>query len=260
MLKSPRKINAVIISDIHLSDSRPDISQCFDNFLSQVARTSRQLYILGDLFDVWVGDDDRSPLARATMDSLARLSDRGVDIYLQRGNRDFLLGKAFCRRVGAQLLPPEAPLRVGRHRILAMHGDLLCTDDKGYQRLRKCLHNPVSSRILLCLPLFVRHAIARGLRRRSKMAGQQKTAATMDVNLQTVADTLQRHGRNTLVHGHTHKPASHSLLLAQRKPGMRWVLGDWHKMCWWLELGGDIRLCRAALDDPDPLCLGLSGD
>lgn len=217
----------LFIADLHLSTDEPAITAGFLRFLAGDARKADALYILGDLFEVWIGDDDPNPLHRDIAAALRSLTDTGVPCYFIHGNRDFLLGKRFAHACGMQLLPQECVLDIDGYRLLIMHGDTLCTDDAGYQAFRARVHTPWIQRVFLTLPLFFRRRIAARMRERSKAANGHKSMDIMDVNASAVLEAFARHRVQWLIHGHTHRPAIHELNV-NGKPAWRCVLGAWH--------------------------------
>ncbi|MBL4834054.1 MAG: UDP-2,3-diacylglucosamine diphosphatase [Pseudomonas sp.] len=223
----------LFISDLHLQPERPDITRAFLHCLESRAREADELYILGDFFEVWLGDDEQSPLATEVINSLAKLSAHGTRVYLMHGNRDFLLGKRFCRAAGCTLLPDPHIVQLNGERVLLMHGDSLCTDDLGYMRMRRMLRNPLSLFILRNLSLNQRRKIGRKLRNESREQTRQKPSDITDVNLGEVAETMRKHGVRRLIHGHTHRPAVHQLVISG-EPAQRIVLGDWDRAGWFL--------------------------
>lgn len=220
-------MSVLIISDLHLSPERPVIFRAFLDFIRDRAARADALYILGDLFEAWVGDDDPSDLADQTKTALLQLSNSGVPVYIQRGNRDFTLGARFMRESGATLLADEEIIEYYGHRALVMHGDSLCTDDVQYQRFRRKSRNPIYLWCLVHLPLRVRQKIATDWRRKSAAANSNKASAIMDVNTKAVDKVMAKHGVDILIHGHTHRPHRHQL-----NNGERIVLGDWEANGW----------------------------
>ncbi len=217
----------LFISDLHLSGASADRCGLFLDFLDHRARSASHLYILGDLFDAWVGDDDQqAPIPEITR-ALRRLSDSGVKLLLMHGNRDFLIGADFCNQTGAQLLPDPTLIDLYGTPTLLMHGDLLCTDDLAYQQFRTQIRAPEMIRHFLSLPIGERFERARQYRAQSGEANAAKAADIMDVNDQAVEDHLQRYGAQRLIHGHTHRPADHCHQVAGRKI-TRHVLSEWH--------------------------------
>lgn len=228
----------LFISDLHLEAKRPDITRAFLHLLRTRATEADALYILGDFFEVWLGDDNPDPLADEISAALLELSRKGIAIYLMHGNRDFLIGKDFCRRSGATLLKDPTLIQINGERVLLMHGDSLCTDDIDYLRMRRWLRNPLSLFILRNLPLKTRHRIGRKLRNESQQRTQYKTADITDVNNDEVVRVMRSRRVTTLIHGHTHRPAVHPLQLGGQ-PAQRVVLGDWDKAGWVLQVDED---------------------
>ncbi|NBC99159.1 UDP-2,3-diacylglucosamine diphosphatase [Atlantibacter hermannii] len=217
----------LFIADLHLSTEEPAITAGFLRLLAGEARSADALYILGDLFEAWIGDDDPNPLHAKIASAIKTLVDSGVPCYFIHGNRDFLVGKRFARRSGMRLLPEEHVLTLYGKRILIMHGDTLCTDDIGYLRFRAKVHQPWLQKLFLALPLSIRQRIAARMRAGSKASNQTKSEAIMDVNPQAVIDVMTRHHVHHLIHGHTHRPAIHELDI-EHHPARRYVLGAWH--------------------------------
>ncbi|MBB3324118.1 MULTISPECIES: UDP-2,3-diacylglucosamine diphosphatase [Atlantibacter] len=217
----------LFIADLHLSTEEPAITAGFLRLLAGEARTADALYILGDLFEAWIGDDDPNPLHGQIAGAIKALVNSGVPCYFIHGNRDFLVGKRFARQSGMILLPEEQVLTLYGKRILIMHGDTLCTDDIGYQRFRAKVHQPWLQKLFLALPLFIRQRIAAKMRAGSKASNQTKSLSIMDVNPQAVIDVMTRHHVHHLIHGHTHRPAIHPFEIAHH-PARRYVLGAWH--------------------------------
>ncbi|OON34757.1 UDP-2,3-diacylglucosamine diphosphatase [Izhakiella australiensis] len=217
----------LFIADIHLSQDEPAITAGFLSFLAREAPGADALYILGDLFEVWIGDDDPNPLHQQVAAALRQLSESGVRCYFIHGNRDFLLGQRFARRAGMQLLPAEQIVNLYDQRLLIMHGDTLCTDDAGYQRFRRQVHRRWLQRLFLALPLAVRQRIASRMRNNSRQANQHKSLEIMDVNQQAVEQVMTHYQVQRLIHGHTHRPAVHALEV-NHAAAERMVLGAWH--------------------------------
>lgn len=218
----------LFISDLHLSPERPATTALFLGFLQGRARRARRLYILGDLFDSWIGDDDRAPPIPAVIAGLRDLGGHGTQVLVLHGNRDFLIGEAFMQASGATLLPAPHALTLAGEQTLLMHGDLLCSDDREYQQTRQLLRSEAFIRDFLSHPLEQRRAIAADYRRRSGEATSLKANEIMDVNPQTVLDTLRQHGATRLIHGHTHRPGIHDLTLDGKRV-QRIVLAEWHE-------------------------------
>ena len=221
------RVTTLFISDLHLHPSRPDVISCFVNLLKQQPGNAGALYILGDLFETWVGDDHPEPAYQPVKTALKNASRAGTSIYLLHGNRDFLLGNQFCRETGCTLL--QDPARIELHGIatLLMHGDSLCIDDKEYQVFRKMVRDPDWQARALDLPLEQRLETASEARLQSKQATLNKTECIMDVNQGEVRKIMQQHSVRCLIHGHTHRPGMHSIKLDTGE-ATRIVLGDWH--------------------------------
>ncbi len=224
-------MSVLFISDLHLEAERPDITRAFLHFLEQRASQAEALYILGDVFEVWIGDDGMDEFQRSIAAALRRLSASGTRIYLMHGNRDFLIGRRFCREAGCQLLREGSVVELYGERVLLLHGDSLCTRDASYQRLRKRLRNPLSLWLLRNLPLSTRRKLARKLRDASRMRTREKAAEIVDVTPEAVPQVMAVHGVHTLIHGHTHRPAVHQLQIGGQH-AQRIVLGDWDHQGW----------------------------
>lgn len=210
------------IADLHLSESRPELTALFLRFMRERAVQAQAVYILGDLFDFWVGDDEESPLIDAVKQAIRAVGDSGVKCYFQHGNRDFMIGQDFARACGMMLLPDYQVVELFGRKALLCHGDTLCTDDVRYQKFRKKVHQKWRQRLFLMLPLAVRLRIAEKIRRASKADKQQKPAEIMDVNPQFTAETVKKFGVPLLIHGHTHRENIHV-----NDEFTRIVLGDW---------------------------------
>ena len=219
------------ISDLHLDPARPEITELFIAFLGGEARGADALYILGDLFESWVGDDDPSEAGARVAVHLRALADSGVPVAFMHGNRDFLLGDAYARRAGMRILPDPAVISLYGRPVLLSHGDLLCSGDTQYQAVRAQTRNPDWQAHMLAQPLAARLAFAQQARAASQArAGALRDAGTMetitDVAPDTVAEWFTRYGIDTIIHGHTHRPAIHQLQVGGRDC-RRIVLGDW---------------------------------
>ena len=225
----------LLISDLHLEEQRPDITRAFLHFLQTRARQAEALYILGDFFEVWVGDDGMSPFQHDIARALRELSDAGTRIFLMHGNRDFLIGRAFCRESGCSLLKDPSIVHFNGEPVLLMHGDSLCTLDVGYMKLRRLLRNPLSLLILRTLPLRTRRKLARKLRSESRAQTRMKAREIIDVTPDEVPRIMAEHGVRTLIHGHTHRPAEHTLEVSGQS-ARRIVLGDWDSQGWALQI------------------------
>jgi UDP-2,3-diacylglucosamine hydrolase len=228
-------MSVLFISDLHLEAQRPDIVRAFLHFLDTRATQAEALYILGDFFEVWIGDDGMDDFQHSIASALRRLSDTGTRIYLMHGNRDFLIGRRFCREAGCTLLKEGSVVELYGEPVLLLHGDSLCTRDESYQRLRKRLRNPFSLWLLRNLPLATRHKLARKLRDASRMRTREKAADIIDVTPEVVPQVMAEHRVRTLIHGHTHRPAVHKLQV-EGENAQRIVLGDWDHQGWALEV------------------------
>ncbi len=228
-------MHSIFVSDLHLSPERPRINQVFFDFADRTAARAGAVYILGDLFEYWVGDDDLAdPFNSSVADALLRLSSKGVALHFMHGNRDVLVGQAFAARCGAKLMSDPTLLDLHGTRTLVMHGDTLCTDDIEYQKFRAYAHNPGNQRRFLSQPLAERRTQMLGMRAESERSKQGKSAEIMDVTQATVEQILREHGYPRLIHGHTHRPARH-LHTVDGCRCERWVLNDWY------ERGGYLR-------------------
>lgn len=225
----------LLISDLHLQEERPDITRAFLDLLEGRARQAQALYILGDFFEAWIGDDAMTPYQASICQALRALSDSGTQIFLMHGNRDFLISQAFCKAAGCTLLNDPCVVEMGGEPVLLMHGDSLCTRDLAYMKLRRYLRNPLSLWILRHLPLSTRQKLARKLRSESRTQTRMKANDIVDVTPEEVPRVMQQHGVRTLVHGHTHRPAIHKLALGNT-PARRIVLGDWDRQGWALQV------------------------
>jgi UDP-2,3-diacylglucosamine hydrolase len=218
--------DTLFISDLHLSAQRPATVDLFLRFLKQVAGGADRLYILGDLFDVWLGDDDHTAPIPQIRDAMAKLAARGIPVFLMHGNRDFLIGEDFCRESGCSLLPDPTVIDLAGTATLLTHGDLLCTDDLAYQEARRLLRNEAFISDFLSKPLAERSALAAEYRRQSGETTSLLAEEIMDVNADAVADAMRQQGVRQLIHGHTHRPASHEFTL-DGEPARRVVLAEW---------------------------------
>jgi len=223
------------IADLHLAQNRPDITACFLYFLQSEAPKAQTLYILGDLFEYWIGDDDDSPFILEISQAIKALSELGCKIYFIHGNRDFLLGKRFAKQSGMQLLPEVTLIDLYGKPVVIMHGDTLCTRDVAYQAFRKKSRSWWWQVMIKSLPLFVRRKIADNYRVQSASATAMKSQEIMDVTQREVIHCLAKHQCQLLIHGHTHRPAVHDLK-ANGKLAQRIVLGDWYEQGAWLKV------------------------
>jgi len=218
----------LFISDLHLDDTRPQITDLFARFLAREARGADALYILGDLFESWIGDDEDATLATRVADALRGLRDGDVPIYFMHGNRDFLLGANYAERTGMTLLADPTIIDLHGERTLLMHGDTLCTDDLDYQKFRTLVRNPAWQTQFLAKPLAERRVFAAQARGESRKQTAMKPAEIMDVNQNAVASAMRTHDVRRLIHGHTHRPATHRFDL-DGQAAERIVLGDWYE-------------------------------
>ncbi len=234
----------LFVSDVHLSARRPAIVDAFEAFLDGPARRADAVYILGDLFDEWLGDDDkRSPHPRIT-EALKRISESGVPLRIMHGNHDFLMGSAFEHASRCPIIEDPSVIEVEGTRVLLMHGDILCTRDTDYQEFRKTVRDPEVQREFLDLPLDERIERAAALRGQSRQAMRLKPENIMDVTPEAVVEAMQEHEVRHFIHGHTHRPAVHELKISG-VAAARIVLGDWYEqdsVLVWSEDG--YRLCR----------------
>ncbi len=219
---------SLFISDLHLHQTRPEISAAFLHFLSNEAAQAGALYILGDLFEFWVGDDqlDRDRFSRKVCDAIRILSDRGVNVFFTHGNRDFLIGERFATEAKLTILTDPTQIRLGENSLLLLHGDTLCTDDLAYQQFRRQTRDPAWQAGILAKPYDERVALAASIRERSDTEKATKAADIMDVSLATVEQVFRTHGYIDMIHGHTHRPATH-VHTVDGHQCTRLVLSDW---------------------------------
>lgn len=217
----------LFVSDLHLAAQRPELAEAFLAFLGGPARQASAVYVLGDLFDAWIGDDDLDqPEWQPVFDGLRKLSDSGVALSIQHGNRDFLLGPAFAARCRARLMPEVEIATIENQPTLLLHGDQLCTDDRAYLAWRKEARNPAWQARFLALPLEERRQLAADLRATSMLEKAAKPMAIMDVNEAAVNAALRAAACTRMIHGHTHRPGRHEHSVDGRCCE-RWVLADW---------------------------------
>ncbi|MEO7386111.1 MAG: UDP-2,3-diacylglucosamine diphosphatase [Gammaproteobacteria bacterium] len=239
-------MTALFISDLHLDASRPAATDCFLRFLAGPARDAGNLYILGDLFEAWTGDDAAGLHEQTIIAAIRRYTLAGGRCGFLRGNRDFLIGRRFATETGADLLDDETCVDLDGTRALLMHGDTLCTDDRAYQRYRRLVHQSTTQALYLNLPVRIRIAIAAYARQRSMAANAGKAAAIMDVNELAVIEALRRNNVQLLIHGHTHRPAVHTIQVDGWLV-RRIVLGDWYEqgsVLQWSTAGPDLHALR----------------
>lgn len=221
----------LFISDLHLHESRPQITRAFFHFLHTQAINAESLYILGDFFDAWIGDDDDAELPQQVANELLALTRNGVTIYFMHGNRDFLLGDSYAKKSGMIIIPEGTVIDLYGTATLLVHGDALCTDDKDYQAFRAMVRSPQWQQQVLAQPLAARRALAAQLRDKSQSMNSLKAADIMDVTPAEVVKQMEEAKVQVMIHGHTHRPARHKLL-ANNRPAERIVLGDWHDFAW----------------------------
>ena len=221
-------MTTLFISDLHLETERPEIGEQFLEFLGGEARGAEALYILGDLFEAWVGDDDPNPHYADCKRAIRTLVDSGVPVFFMHGNRDFLIGDTFAAETGVEILGDPSPLEIHGTRVLLSHGDAYCTDDVEYQKARRVMRNPEWQAMMLARPLEERLAVAREARDASEKHGQSVDLDIMDVNEETVAAVIAEGNVDVLLHGHTHRPDVHDVDLGNRT-AKRIVLGDWYE-------------------------------
>jgi len=242
-------MTTLFISDLHLEPARPEISAALLQLLQGEARQAEALYILGDLFEAWIGDDVSAPDYGDSIAALKSLSDTGIPIYVQSGNRDFMLGRGFEQITGATLLSDEHIIEINGDRILLMHGDQLCTDDIDYQRWRRIYKNRVYRALFQLLPQFLRRKIGRSLRENLRSERFDKPPEITDVNQDAVVAALREFNTRQMIHGHTHRPAIHEFDLDGRT-AKRIVLGDWYtqgSVLRWGEDGPDLQALPFAI-------------
>jgi UDP-2,3-diacylglucosamine hydrolase len=226
-------MTTLFISDLHLQPSQPRLLEACLRFFDGAARDAEALYLLGDIFEVWVGDDDDAAWIDDFARALQQLHTRGIALYFMRGNRDFLVGGDFAARCHMELLDDTAVIDLYGRRTLLMHGDTLCTEDKDYLAFREQVRNPQWQQMILAFPLEQRRQLAAQLRAQSKMAASNKAEDIMDVTPAEVARVMTENNVDLLIHGHTHRPARHALTVDE-KPAERIVLGDWRDGdCMW---------------------------
>ena len=221
-------MSVLFISDLHLGDERPDKLELFQALLRGPARTAEALYILGDLFEAWAGDDDRTPPHPEITSELAGFTRAGGRLFLMRGNRDYLLGRDFALATGGQLIDDETAIILHDRKTLLMHGDTLCTRDVKYQLYRRLVNNRLAIKLFLCVPFSIRHRIWHGIRDLTRRTTARKTPYIIDAQQTAVEKVMRRHDVLDLIHGHTHRQGVHEFMLDGR-PARRYVLGDWYE-------------------------------
>jgi UDP-2,3-diacylglucosamine hydrolase len=238
-------VPALLISDLHLSEERPAANERFFSFLEKEARGAGALYILGDFFEYWIGDDDLAhPFNAVIAGALREVTRNGVALYFMHGNRDFLAARGFCAATGARLLEDPTVVDLEGEKTLLMHGDTLCTDDHDYQAWRRTARSAEFQRGFLAKSIAERRDAVLGMREKSRQVVEAKPAEIMDVNQDAVREAMQRHGVRRLIHGHTHRPGRHRVEL-DGEAGERWVLPDWYGRGGYLSVGkGTPKLIR----------------
>lgn len=217
--------DSYFISDLHLDASKTHLLDLFQYFIEKIAISAKNLYILGDFFEAWIGDDAKDHCQQTVLHLLKNLSNQGTAIFIMRGNRDFLLNEKFCKACHAELLPDPTIIRINRKKIILSHGDMLCTDDIWHQRFRTIAYKKYFHFWFLWLPLCLRQWLAKLIRNLSKNQTKKKLPQIMDVNQQAVGQILTENIGDILIHGHTHRPGIHQI---KNQPFTRIVLGAWH--------------------------------
>lgn len=231
----------LFVSDLHLDDARPQIVELFEHFCAGAARDADALYVLGDLFEVYVGDDDDATLNARVAKALRGVADAGVPVHYLAGNRDFLVGEDYARRCGMEIVEDGTVVDLHGTPTLLLHGDVLCTDDAAYQAFRSHVRNPAWQTVFLARPLAERRAFAHQARDASRAHTSSTEMAIMDANRHAVERALRKAGVSRMIHGHTHRPAIHDFAL-DAQPAQRIVLGDWYKQ------GSVLRVTRGSAE------------
>ena len=228
------------ISDLHLEQNKPHLTKAFENFINSKVNSHDELFILGDFFEQWIGDDNEDNFIKGIKNILKLKTAEGLKIYFMHGNRDFLIGDKFCKDVGAKLLKDPFIFNLNGKKIMLMHGDSLCTDDKDYQEFRNLVRNKDWQKDFLSKDLKERKEVAKSLREISSLENKTKDEAIMDVNQDEVLRIIENHSIDVLIHGHTHRPYIHD------ENGVpRMVLGDWGDFLWFIETSkGDLNLVK----------------
>ena len=243
---------ALFIADLHLQPAMRKTTEAFLNFLQNQGKQAEQLYILGDLFEYWAGDDDMdSEALQVILSAIRQVADSGTSVYWLSGNRDFLTGDHFLEVTGAKALPELAVVDFGTAKVILAHGDAQCTDDTAYMQFRKMVRNPAWQQQFLAMPLAQRKAVIASFRQDSKKTNQEKSADIMDVNASVIADLFRETGASVMIHGHTHHPGRH---VYRNEDGecVRLVLSDWNldgdtPRGDWIEIGRDGEIVRHSL-------------
>ena len=220
-------MTTLFISDLHLTPSRPDITECFVTFMRKEATNADALYVLGDLFEFWVGDDDKTPFANQIRTEFQQLTKAGIPVFFIQGNRDFLLGKRFCKETGIILLDEVSLINLYGTNAVILHGDTLCTDDIDYQKFRKTVHQPWLQWLFNHIPWFIKKKIVSKVQSDIRDDKMTKPLDIMDVNQNEVEKVMSQNCVNLMIHGHTHRPNTHFFDVDGVKK-TRIVLGDWY--------------------------------
>ena len=236
-------MSACLISDLHLQENRPELTKAFKKFLVSHAADVDSLYILGDLFEAWIGDDYENDFIAEVKFELKKYSSLGKKIYLMHGNRDFLLGDKFCAEIGGLLLDDPTTIKINDFKVILMHGDSLCIDDLDYQSFRTVVRDQTWKNNFLEKEISERIELAQSLREVSKVENKDKAYEIMDVNLMAVNEIFQKFKNDILIHGHTHRPKIH-----QEKYGTRYVLGDWEKEYYFLKINKTIKFIKEKIE------------
>lgn len=246
-------MSTYFISDLHLEESRPDIIGAFFLFLEGIQHDAKALYILGDFFESWIGDDENTALQVNVKQNLKALSDQGCEIFFMHGNRDFLVGNVFAQETGTTLLEDPCLIDLAGEKTLLMHGDSLCTGDIGYMKFRATIRNPAFLAPFLKRSIEERKITAQQLRAMSQANNQNKSNEIMDVTPEEVIRELEDHQVQNMIHGHTHRPMIHKIE-ANGKAAKRIVLGDWDKEVWYLKIDqhGEYHFKHYPLDEQHP--------
>lgn len=220
-------MTTLFISDLHLTPQAPEITECFTHFMRTQAIKADALYVLGDLFEFWVGDDDKSPFAQQIRDEFKRLTDTGVPVFFTQGNRDFLVGKRFAKQTGVTLLGDETVIDLYGRNAVVLHGDTLCTQDTKYLEFRAKVHQPWLQWVFNRIPMFIKQKIVAKVQSDIRDDKSTKSLEIMDVTPSEVEKVMQQHHVDLMIHGHTHRPNIHSLETEDGNK-TRIVLGDWY--------------------------------
>ena len=221
-------MSIAFISDLHISESQPEIANQFIDFLEKRAKDADALYILGDLFEYWIGDDDPNPYYKNIILSLNKYTNNGTPTYFMHGNRDFLIGEKFSKDTGIKMLKDPSIIKINEERVLISHGDVFCTDDHEYQAARKITRDPEWQKMMLNKSIAERNIFARRVREKSKNYTRHLGEDITDVNQNEINKTFKKNNLTKIIHGHTHKPAIHNISL-NNTALQRIVLGDWYE-------------------------------